>query len=323
MTKGAMKELLNFFVCLIISGMPSVVLSQTQQGFVKTIGRPNKPGAALSGVTIRMRGMMNAVVSSQTGEFNLVMVNKKDGDAIVIQSVQKNGFELKDKELTGRQLVFSSRVPIEILMVDQKQLAADKKRIEDNAFRVAEQNYQKKLKEIEIQKQNNEITAERYRQELQQLQDKYENYLSLVSDMADRYARTDYDQLDSIDREINICIENGELDKADSLIHTVFDPETVLERNRAAKEEIRQRIAFAQSIIDKANADKEAIMKDVDYAKRVAKLCDDLAMEYMALGNQVKAKECLEKSLGLKKTIFGEQSSEVNELIQKINDIKL
>lgn len=50
-------------------------------------------------------------------------------------------------------------------------------RIEDNAYRVAEENYQKKLKAIEAQKQNNEISAERYHQELQQLQDKYEKYL--------------------------------------------------------------------------------------------------------------------------------------------------
>ncbi len=299
-----------------------MITAQTQQGFVKTIGRPNKPGVALSGVTIRMKGMVNAVVSSQTGEFNLVMVNKKDGDAIVIQSVQKNGFELKDKELTGRQLVFSSRVPIEILMVDQKQLAADKKRIEDNAYRIAEQNYQKKLKEIEIQKKNNKITAERYRQELQQLQDKYENYLSLVSDMADRYARTDYDQLDSIDREINICIENGELDKADSLIHTVFDPETVLERNRAAKEEIRQRIAFAQSVIDKAKSDKEAILRDIEYAKRAAILCNNLAYEYVAQGEHSKAIECLRKSLEINTVIYGEQSDEVKNITQKIHNLK-
>lgn len=310
-----------FFVyCLVFVSMN--FHAQSQQGFVKTIGRPNKPGVALSGVSIRMRGMVNAVVSSQTGEFNFLMPNKKDGDAIVIQSVQKNGFELKDKELMGRQLVFSSRVPIEILMVDQKQLAADKKRIEDNAYRVAEQNYQKKLKEIEIQKQNNEITAERYRQELQQLQDKYENYLSLVSDMADRYARTDYDQLDSIDREINICIENGELDKADSLIHTVFDPETVLERNRAAKEEIRQRIAFAQTIIDKAKVDKEAILRDLEYAKRVATLCDNLAEEYVAQGEHSKALECLERSLEIKTILYGDQSDEVKNVTQKMHSLK-
>lgn len=312
-----MKQVFIFLIQLIYV---SLAYGQTQQGFVKTIGRPNKPGVALYGVTIRMRGTVNAVLSSQTGEFHLPVSGKKDGDAIVLQSIQKNGYELKDKELIGRHLVYSARVPLEILMVDLKQLEADKKRIEDNAYRVAELNYQKKLKEIETQKKNNEIAAELYRQELQKLQEKYENYLTLIGDMADRYARTDYDQLDSIDREINICIENGDLDKADSLIHTVFDPETVLERNRAAKEEIRQRIAFAQSIIDKANADKEAIHRDLEYAKRVARLCDNLAEEYIVQGEQSKARECLEKSLEIKTILYGEESQEVKDTDQRIKE---
>lgn len=315
-----MKRALFFFLIQLI--YVSLVYGQTQQGFVKTIGRPNKPGVALSGVTIRMRGAINAVLSSQTGEFHLSVPSKKDGDAIVLQSIQKNGYELKDKELLGRQLVFSSRVPLEILMVDQKQLAADKKRIEDNAYRVAESNYQKKLKEIETQKKNNEITVEYYQNELQMLQEKYEKYLSLIGDMADRYARTDYDQLDSVDREINLCIENGELDKADSLIHTVFDSMTVLERNRAAKEEIRQRIAFAQAIIDKANADKEAIMRDIEYAKRVVTLCDNLADEYIIQGDSSKALVCFEKSLEIKTTLYGELSKEVQKTNQQIKALK-
>lgn len=309
----------RLLILLIICNLAIDGYAQTQQGIVKTIGRPNKPGVALNGVTIRMRGALNAVVSSQTGEFRISMPNKKDGDPISLLTVQKNGYELKDKELLGRQIVFSSRVPIEILMVDQKQLAADKKRIEDNAYRVAESNYQKKLKEIEAQKQKNEITAEQYRQDLEQLQDKYEKYLALVGDMADRYARTDYDQLDSIDREINICIENGELDKADSLIHTVFDPETVLERNRAAKEEIRQRIAFAQSIIDKANADKEAILRDMEYAKRVVALCHHLVNEYIIQKEQTMAAECLNKALEMERIIYGEDSQEAEETIRQIN----
>ena len=287
-----MSRYIMIVICLLMASVDT--LAQKQQGYVKTIGRPNKPGVALSGVTIRMKGAFNAVVSSATGEFHLSVPGKKDGDAIVLLSIQKMGYELKDRELAGRQLVFSSRVPLEILMIGQKQLAADKKRIEDNAYRVAERNYQKKLQEIEALVKSNKITEERSRQELKQLQNNYDKYMALISDMADRYARTDYDQLDSIDREIIICIENGDLDKADSLIHTVFDPETVLERNRAAKEEIRQRIALAQSIIDKANADKEAIHRDLEYAKRVARLCDNLAEEYIAHGEQSKARECLE-----------------------------
>ena len=307
---------------LIMLGLAIGSWGQTQQGFVKTIGRPGKSGVPLENVTIQMMGMVNAVKSSAAGEFHLSAYNKKDGDAIKLLRVQKNGYELKDKDLIGRSLVFSSQVPIYITMVDTRQLEADKKRIEANARRVAEENYQKKLAVIEKQNKEHQLTAEKYRQALEELEEKYEMYLSLVGDMADRYARTDYDQLDSIDAEINICIENGDLEKADSQIHTVFDPETVLERNRAAKEEIRQRIEFAQSVIDKANADKEAIFRDIEYAKQIAILSESLAGEYLAQGDREKALQNLQKSLDIKKIVYDENSCEVISLKRQIEELK-
>lgn len=296
--------------------------AQTQQGFVKTIGRPGKPGVPLENVTIQMVGMVNATTSSTTGEFKLSAYNKKDGDAIKLLRVQKNGYELKDKDIIGRSLVFSTHVPIYIAMVDSRQLEADKKRIEDNARHVAENNYQKKLKEIEKENKKHKLSAEKYRKELDNLQEKYEKYLSLIGDMADRYARTDYDNLDSIDVEINICIENGELEKADSLIHTVFDPETVLERNRAAKKEIEERIKFAQAVIEKATADKEEILKDMEYALQIANLSENLAKEYIASQEREKAIECLRMSLDLKTIIYGEEHEEVKSLIRQIEELK-
>ena len=315
----AMKKLL-LFIFSISLGIAAT--AQTQQGIVKSIGRPGKPGKALNNVTIQAKGMINPVLSDTTGGFSMSIPGKNDGDAIVFLRIKKNGFELKDKEMIGRQLVCSSRVPIIIQMVDCAQLEADKKRIEENAYRVAEENYQKKLAELERQQQENMITAEHYRNELQGLQDKYDQYLSLISNMADRYARTDYDQLDSIDYQINLCIENGELDKADSLIHTVFDPETVLERNRAAKREIEERIAIAQSIIDKAQADKEAILQDIEYAKRVASLSENLAQEYLLIDDKQHALDCLEKALLIKKILYGEESEEATDIIQAINNLK-
>lgn len=296
--------------------------AQTQQGFVKTIGRPGNPGVPLENVTIQMVGMMNATTSSATGEFHLSARNKKDGDAIKLLKVRKNGYELKDKDIIGRTLVFSSHVPIYITMVDCRQLEADKKRIEDNARRVAEENYQKKKAEIEEENSRQQMTAEKYRKELDDLEEKYEKYLALIGDLADRYARTDYDELDSIDVEINICIENGELEKADSLIHTVFDPETVLERSRAAKKEIEERIRFAQAVIDKANADREAILKDIEYALQLANLSENLAKEYIAIERIDKAIDCLKKSLEVKTIIYGEGHEEVLALTRQIEALK-
>lgn len=308
---------LSFIVVVLTSAT-----AQTQQGFVKTIGRPGKPGVPLENVTIQMVGMVNPAISSATGEFRLSAYNKKDGDAIKLLKVRKNGYELKDKELIGRLLVFSSHVPIYITMVDTYQLVADKKRIEENARRVAEMNYQKKLEQLEKENEKNKLSAEKFRQEKDALEEKYEKYLSLIGDMADRYARTDYDNLDSIDVEINICIENGELEKADSLIHTVFDPETVLERNRAAKKEIEERIKFAQAVIDKANADKEAILKDMEYARQIAVIADSIANEYIAQGEKQKAIYDLEKSLTIYRILDGDDCEKVKELEERINTLK-
>lgn len=299
----------------------STLSAQTQQGYVKTLGRPDKPGVPLSGVTIRMRGVVNAVLSGSDGKFSVLVSTKKNGDAIILQSVRKAGFELKDRDMVGRQLVFSSSVPIEIVMVNSEQLARDKLRIEKKAYQVAEQNYNAQRQKLDKELAAQHLTIEQYRQQLLQLQDRFEKYQVLIGDLADRYARTDYDHLDSIDRVINICIENGELDKADSLIHTVFDPNTVLERNRAAKAEVEAKMLLAQQLIDKANNDLEALRRDKDYALRVAKLSENLAEEYVAQGEAAQAIDCLRKSLTIKRMLYGEESEEVAAVQKKIETI--
>ena len=315
----SMKRLVSTIIIILL---PILAITQTQQGYVKTLGRPGKPGVPLGGVTIRFNGAINAVVSSNDGSFNINMPSKKDGDAISLSSVRKNGYELRDAGMIGRNLVFSTKTSIEIVLVNKQQLATDKKKIEDNAYRVAETNYKKKLTKLESQLKDKQISAEKYRKELQSLQGQYEKYLSLISKMADRYARTDYDKLDSIDYQINLCIEEGELDKADSLIHTVFDPETVLSRNREAKKEIEERIKFAQDVIKHAKANKEAIMRDNDYALRVSIVSETLADEYWAQGKPDEAIANLEYALEIKQLLYGEDNEQVIALKNKISELK-
>jgi hypothetical protein len=305
--------LLSIADTVLAQGQP-----QSQVGYVRTIGRPGKPGVPVPDAVIRWRGTVNATRSAQDGRFSTPMPGKRNGDPIVLQSVSKAGYELKDKGLIGRQQAFSTQVPIEIVMVNIRQLEADKERIEKNAYKTAELNYKKRLNQLQQQIDKQEITIEQYRQELDDLEKKYESYQALISEMADRYARTDYDKLDSIDYHINMCIEDGQLEKADSLIHTVFDPETVLERNRAAKQEIEQRKVFAQSVIDKALADKAAILRDLDYARRVVTLSNNLADEFLVQGDTGNAIECLEKSLEILTIIDGEDSEQAKLTRRKL-----
>lgn len=249
------------FTLLILSCLTVGSWAQTQQGFVKTLGRPDKKGVALSGVIVRVKGEHNAVQSQQDGTFSMLLTGKKNGDDYQLQQVQKTGYELNEKEVVGRQYAFSDKAPLTIVMVSTVQLQAVKQRIENNAYQEAEKNYKKRLALLEQQRESNAITAEQYRQQLQDLQDKFEKYQSLIDNLSDHYAHVDYDNLDEKDREINLCIENGDLERADSLIHTLFNPIDVLRRNKDALSKIDQQVKQAEGIIAQANADMSAVLK--------------------------------------------------------------
>ena len=268
----------------------ATAFAQTQQGYVKTLGRPEKKGEALGGVTVRVKGEHNPVVSKQDGTFSLLLADKKNGDAYALQQVKKNGYELNEKDIIGRQFAFSDKVPLTIVMVSTEQLQADKQRIENNAYKTAEKNYKAKYNLLEKQLSDNEISTDQYQKEIQDLQNKFEKYQSLIDGLAEHYAHTDYDELDEKDREINLCIENGDLERADSLIQTLFDPIGVLERNMEALASIEQQIDQARSIIDQANEDMAAVLKQQEkdaeylfqlYTIALARFDNEKALQYI------------------------------------------
>ena len=256
--------------------------AQTQLGFVKTLGRPSHKGVALSGVSVRVKGGHNAVLSNAQGNFAMPMPGKKPGDAYALQQVQKQGYELRDKAAVGRQYAYSDKVPLTLVMASSSQLSSDKQRIENKAYEVAERGYKAKLAQLEQQKDANRITIDQYRQLLQDLQDKYEKYQSLIDGLAEHYALVDYDALDEQEREINLCIENGDLERADSLLQQLGI------QQRA--EDIAQRLKAGQRLMDEAWQEQAEVLKrqekDAEYLYQLytialAKFDNDKARFYI------------------------------------------
>ena len=248
-------------ICTLTLFILFSVQAQTQRGYVKTLGRPGRPGEPLSGVTVRVKGAHNAMLSQEDGTFSIDMTGKKTGDAYALQQVRKSGYELNESDVIGRQFAYSEQVPLTLVMVSSAQLQADKQRIEANAYQAAERNYQQQYNELEQQLIDSLISAEKYREQLQALQNGFEHYQALIAGLAEHYAHLDYDALDEKEREISECIENGELERADSLLQLLFDPTDVLQRNMDALAELDRQIAEAQGIIDEANTDMAAVLK--------------------------------------------------------------
>ena len=249
-----------FFLFLLLA-LPAMAFGQTQQGYVKTLGRGDRAGEPLGGVTVRVKGEHNAALSRDDGTFSFVLAGRKNGDAYVLQQVRKQGYELNEQGVIGRQQAFSDHVPLTLVMVNTAELQAEKLRIEKRAFETAERNYKSRLALLERQLSEQRITTESYREQLQQLQQNFEKYQGLIAGLAEHYAHVDYDDLSDQEREITQCIESGRLERADSLIRTLFDPTDVLKRNQEALSRIDQQEAEAHQLLDQANADMAAVLR--------------------------------------------------------------
>lgn len=174
-------------------------------------------------------------------------------------------------------------------MVDVEQLNKDKKRIEEKANRFAEDNYLKKRKYLETLKEEKKLSLENYYQELRFLTEKHEHYLQLIEPTADRYARTDYDIIDSVDMEINVCIENGELEKADSLLN-ISKKEHIVGAE-IPKEDYLKKIGTIQKMLYLAIINKDDVIRNKERYQQIADLLEIVADENYIQGNKKDAKK--------------------------------
>ena len=76
---------------------------------------------------------------------------------------------------------------------------------------------------MEQQLKQNVISKAEAEKERIRIGENYQRYLNLISQMAERYATTDYDGISNVNKLIMQCIEEGELERADSLLSSKGD----------------------------------------------------------------------------------------------------
>ncbi len=218
----------NILAALLLLSPFTVHLSplqaQTQSGLVRTVTRPDAPSQRLQGVVVRVQGDYNPVMSDDRGSFQVQMPGYKNGTAYTLAGINKGGYELREPELVGRQLPFSSSVPMEIIMVSRRQLQRDKQRIEQAARENIERYYEEKMNELNTQLAAATLSNQEYEERLSALETEYDRFEPLIEQMAERYARTDYDGMSPADSLIQQAIEQGDLNLAQERILAKGDP---------------------------------------------------------------------------------------------------
>lgn len=248
-----MRSFLGLMMMLLVS---TLALAQTQQGYVKTKGRLGNngkviAGSRLSGATISVRGG-NAVLSGKSGVFALAI----SGNSYYLQNVQKQGYVLADPDVLSKQYAFSNNPLVLVLETPDQQLD-DKLAVERKIRRTLQRQLQEKETEIEALKEQQKLTGEEYRKQLQKIYAQQESNEKLISEMADRYSRMDFDEVDEFNRRINSLILEGKLTEADSLLNTKGDINSraeTLRLHQEANTQAEQEIKKKQKKLEKSKA---------------------------------------------------------------------
>jgi tetratricopeptide (TPR) repeat protein len=205
-------------IIVLFATIPLSAQTSTQKGYVKTRGKMVNgklvPGTGLKGATVSVKGRTTILVQRDDGSFEFPIPSQ----TFRVESVKKTNYQLVDVGSLPKNYSYSSN-PVYLLMETPEQQLQDKLDTERKIRRTLQKQLQQRESEIDAM----QVSMAEKQKLLQKLYADQENNERLISDMAKRYSELDYDQLDDFYRQVNYCIENGDLTKADSLLRTRGD----------------------------------------------------------------------------------------------------
>lgn len=192
--------------------------SAVQQGYSKTPGRLGEngvliPGKRLPNVVVSGKGLTR-VISGSDGSFSISF----KGSNFVLSDVTKSGYALVDREQL-RQYSYS-KDKLVLVLEDTKVQDQERLRIERQIRRTMRRALAQKEEEIERLRAENKITQSQLDSLYRRLYDDEQSNQKLVSEMAEEYAKTDFDSFDDFRRKVTGYIISGDLVRADSLLNS-------------------------------------------------------------------------------------------------------
>ena len=216
--------------------------AQTQIGIVKTRGR------MVNGELVRGKGIPEATVQladrsvlsqKSSGVFSFPVT----GQMFEVKQVKKSGYKLLDPQDCRKYT--RSQDTLYLVMETPQQQQSDELAQERSMRRRLE----KRLQEEEDKVESLNVTLEEKNRLLGEINQQRAENERIISRLAKYYATLDYDQLDEFQRRVSNYLEQGEIEKAFSLLNSRGDMESrvrEIQRERAIEKEEEEELAMRQ-----------------------------------------------------------------------------
>lgn len=200
------------YTCLLLVSCLSVQ-SQTiyQKGRVRELNSGEK---GLSNVKIVFQDAL-PTISDANGQFILAFSQKEIGDPIIYNEITKRQYEIvNEKELLSMKISNTGYLEMDIIMAKVGTIDSLKLLYYDISERALTVSYRKELQKLKQLVQEQTLTIREYNVQLRAQKAYYESQLERLKETADKFARTNPDDMDSIYADALILFQNGQVNKA-------------------------------------------------------------------------------------------------------------
>ena len=252
--------LLIIFLFLIYND--SIGQRVEQKGWVTELSSGKQ---SLSGVQVLFKDSPPEI-SNNDGLFKLSFNAKTYGDLIFSEKISKVGYELvNESELKHSTITKDSMI---IVMCKSGLIAKMKAEYYDISISTFTKNHEKRLKEIRDLLRQNKITESGYKKELFELDEKLKKAKEYARQLADKYARTNFDDVSEIYKEAFGYFKNGEIENAIELLDKV----QIVERLKSHVHDDQNIKAITNELIIAKAENEKGIKQDMEALELAAEM---------------------------------------------------
>ena len=226
----------------------------TQKGQVRELNSNKRP---IPGTQIIFADA-SSEISGSDGGFTLVFQNKKPGDLIFKERIHKQGYELvNEKDFDIVKIGNTDQLGVDIILALAGTVDAAKKEYYDVSDAALLASFNREKSSLRQQLEQARISQGVYANQLQNLQEQYNNQQKELDRLAEKFARVNFDDVSNLYREALDLYKAGKIDEA---IHKL-ESAKLGERTQQIINE-QKRIQAAEEEISRQKAELEEEKKE-------------------------------------------------------------
>ncbi len=225
----------------------------------------------------------NPVISDNDGYFTLKFPRKKAGEWVFLEDVQKSGYELVNKkDIEQVKLSADDRLGVDIILAPAGKLDAARREYYDISDKALLAGFEREKKALRDKLQKAQLNQQEYEEKYQNLQTQYDQQQQQLTQLADKFARVNFDDVSPVYQEALELYKAGHIDQAIAKLESINpakrteeiikeekrigEAQKELDAQRAALEtQKRQQIANLRLLADMYNADFDPAKAEAQY----------------------------------------------------------